>query len=307
MLQICSSNFNSGKLHWNSLPFVNHLAVRCLGGPHFESASPCFANLEHLNRMSPVTKKTSSAPAKTEPPAPVQPSMAFGVTIGATSLHAAEKQPLSRQKKNLFALVGIALAIALVFYIQHRPANDDPDAALHPAVKEVDNLAGKKDAGALVQYTKNDDIVVAQRAVKALGNLGDTSALRESLTDTRPEVRSEAISQLSDHATASDLPELSEYLQDSEPAVRISAMRGIASVRDFSMFDYLLPMLADPDINVRRGAIAALEERLGQHFSGYHPTELSTAQPTIARIKAILPNFKKRFDNVNEIEAAKKK
>lgn len=174
-------------------------------------------------------------------------------------------------------------------------------------MKEVATLVQKKDTSGLAQYVKNDDIVVAKRAVAALGSLGNTDALHETLSDDRPQVRAEAISQLGDRADVSQLPVLSQYLQDPAPEVRIAAMRGVASIRDFSIFDYLVPMLADPNVNVRRGAIAAIEERIGLSFSEFDPNDVGSSQRAIARIRATLPNFKKRFENVNEIEANKKK
>jgi hypothetical protein len=251
---------------------------------------------------------STTTPPKPSVPVPPPTSTAFGVSIAATTQKAAEKAPMSRNQKALCWLGGVAVATALVLYFQFRPSGDpDPDVADHPGVKEVASLVEKKDVGALAQYVKNDDVVVARRAVEGLGRLGGVDALQESLADDRSEVRAAAISELGDRATVIQLPVLSQYLQDPAPVVRISAMRGVASIRDFSMFDFLVPMLADPDPSVRKGAISAIEVKMGQRFSGYNPSEPNTAPATIARVRAALQGFKKTFDNVNEIEANRKK
>jgi HEAT repeat protein len=196
---------------------------------------------------------------------------------------------------------------AVILYVQYQSGPRDPDAAEHPAVKDVTQLAEKKDSNGLLQYTKNDDLVVAQRAVSALGRIGDTDSLRQAMTDTRPEVRSVAVAELADRADASQLPVLGHYLEDSDSGVRLTAIRGIASIRDFSIFDYLVPMLSDPQPAVRRGAIQAIEARMGVKFSDFDPNDPAASQRAVSRIRTMLPKFKARFDNVNQIESQKGK
>jgi hypothetical protein len=249
---------------------------------------------------------TTTSQKASSPPA-AQSATAFGVTVAATGQQTAEKTPMSRNQKAIYCLAAIMLATAAVLYIQYHHTEVDPDAAAHPAVVEVAKAAETKDATGLIQFSKSDDMVVAQRAVRALGNLGNVDALQQTLDDARPEVRAEAISQIGDRADVSQLPVLAQYLQDPAPDVRIAAMRGVAAIKDFSIFEQLVPMLSDPDVNVRRNAMSAIEERTGQKFSGFDANNVGTSQQAITRINAMLPAFKKRFDSFNEIEAAKKK
>jgi HEAT repeat protein len=101
---------------------------------------------------------------------------------------------------------------------------------------------------------------------------------------------------------------LSGYLKDPDPTVQIAAIRSVASIRDFSIFDHLVPMLSDPQPAVRRSALAAIEDRIGLRFSDFDANGSETARlRAIAKIKSTLPNFKQRFDNASKYEANKKK
>jgi hypothetical protein len=99
------------------------------------------------------------------------------------------------------------------------------------------------------------------------------------------------------------LDTLAKYTEDPAPEVRIAAMRGISNIRDFSIFDRLLPMLSDPQPSVRRGAIQAIQDRVGLQFPDYNPDGPAEARGrAIARIRAMLPQMKHVFDRANEFE-----
>jgi hypothetical protein len=248
-----------------------------------------------------VSKPTSSLAA------PPKTATMFGVSIQVDNKKADEKRPMTRNKKAGIT-AGVLLGLSgVVLYLQYHNRTLDLDAAEHPAVKEVTQLAEKKDTGGLLQYTRNEDIIVAQRAVSALARVGGADSLREVVNDPRADVRSLAVAELASHADVEQLPALGQYLQDPDPGVKLAAMRGIAAIRDFSIFDYLVPMLNDPQPVVRRGAIQAIEARMGMRFSDFDPNDAAASQRAVARIRSMLPNFKERFDNVNQIESQKKK
>jgi hypothetical protein len=255
---------------------------------------------------------STSTPHKPSVPktAPVKTATMFGVSIAVDKQQVAEKPPMSEKRKRFIIAGGLLLATALVLWIQYRPTIPaDPEVADHPAVKDVSDLAAKKDISGLTQYTKNEDGVVAQRAIAALAKLSGVDAINGAMNDPRPDVRAAAVSELADRADVGTLPVLSQYLQDQDPAVRITAIRGIASVRDFSIFDYLVPMLDDPQPSVRRGAISAIEERIGLKFPGYDPArpDSPASMQAVARVKSSLPLFKQRFDTANQYEAKRGK
>jgi hypothetical protein len=254
------------------------------------------------------TSTSSKARAVSAPPKPVT-SVAFGVSITMGGAQAAEKPAMSRNRKAMIWLGGIAIAAALVLYLQYRSSGDaDPEAADHPGVTQVRDLASKKDAGGLAQMTRDGDTVVASRAVEALARVGGVDAVRDSLYDPRPEVRAAAVSQMGMDPDVGQLPVLSQYLADPEPAVRIAAIRSVAAIRDFSIFDHLMPMLQDPQPIVRKGAQAVIEERLGLTFSDLEANGSQVSrQRAIARMQAMLPNLKRQFDAANQFEENRKR
>jgi hypothetical protein len=80
-------------------------------------------------------------------------------------------------------------------------------------------------------------------------------------------------------------------------------MRGIANSRDFAMFDQLIPMLNDPQPSVRRGALAAIESRIGLKFDDFDPNGSPTSRSAaVARMRAMLPKFRERFELANDFE-----
>jgi HEAT repeat protein len=184
--------------------------------------------------MSPSTPRKPSvpkaAPAAAAPPA--QTAKMFGVSIPVEKQQVVDKPPMSAKRKRLIIAGGLLLVAVLLLWIQYGPSGPaDPDVADHPAVKDVNKLAAKKDIAGLTPYTKNDDVVVATRAVKALAALAGVDAINDALNDPRPEVRSVAVAELANHGDLNSLPVLSRYLQDQDPGVRMTAVRGMASLR----------------------------------------------------------------------------
>jgi HEAT repeat protein len=247
-----------------------------------------------------------SAPAKPpEKPDKSRPAFsAFGVTVDANEKKSGEKPPMSRERKAMLALGALVPVIGLVLWLQYRPTNDlDSEAASNAAVREVVKLQEKKDTAGLTQMTRNDDPMVARRAVQALGDIGGANAVRDYLDDKRTEVRYVAVSALGSDGDPSALPVLSKYTQDPAPDVRVAAVRSISNIRDFTIFDHLIPCLNDPDISVRRSALSAIEDRVGLKFPDFKPDDTASKRAAaVARMRAQVSKMKQVFDQANAFE-----
>jgi hypothetical protein len=67
-------------------------------------------------------------------------------------------------------------------------------------------------------------------------------------------------------------------------------------------------MLSDGDPVIRRGALSAIEQRLGLKFSNFDPnTSGATNAAALAHIRATIPKFKERFDTANRFELNRNK
>lgn len=245
------------------------------------------------------------APAKAAAKAEAKPRQAFsafGVTVDPVAKSSAEKLPMTPRRKALIWLAAGVPVIGLVLWYQYGSHND-VDADANADVREVVKLEQKKDAAGLAQLVRSDDSAVARRAVVALGNLQGPSGLDSALSDRRADVRLTAVTQLASSGDAAPIPVLARYLKDPEPDIRITAMRGIANSRDFTMFDHLIPMLNDPQASVRRGALSAIESRIGLKFDDFDPNGSAESRAAaIARMRALLPKFRQRFELANDFE-----
>jgi HEAT repeat protein len=248
-----------------------------------------------------------SAPVK----APTKGPTAFGIAIADVdqSRKAPVRGAMSRQRRATIIFGSVALVALPLLYLQYRtPTVTDPDVADHPAVVDVNRAETSKNATDLSRLARSDDVIVARRALAALGRIGDDDALRTSATDPRPEIRSAAINELGDRATVADIPVLSKHLQDPAPEVRMAAIRGIAGIPDFSIFDQLVPMLSDPQSSVRRGAQAAIEDRVGLKFSDFDANGSAASRAeAISKIRSTIPKFKQRFEAANAPKGSLKK
>lgn len=213
------------------------------------------------------------------------------------------------RKRNII-VIGAVVVLALVSIWMRLPNKEqDPEAAAHPEVLKVEEMKTKQDTAALTQMTKNSDSVVATRAVSALASIGGADAVRDSLGDSRPEVRYMAVTGLGSSGDVRDLDALSDVIvQDPAPTVRIAAVRGISNIRDFSIFDRLFVALNDPEASVRRAALGAIEDRIGLKFPDYKPDGPGgTRSAAINRMRTQISKMKMGFDQTNEIDVSREK
>jgi HEAT repeat protein len=188
-------------------------------------------------------------------------------------------------------------AAAVIWRLTSRDSGGSPDEM----ASEIRKLEDARDVVSLAQEAKHADASRATLAVRALGTVGGAQALAEALCDPRAEIRAAAVSRLGDLADPANLPQLAGHLRDGRREVRIAALRGIAQVRDFSMFDSLVLGLHDPDPMVRRLAHQTLEERIGAVFAFYDPDASEPARSAaIARIKERIPGYRRAFDDHTE-------
>jgi len=240
----------------------------------------------------------SKAPPKTTEPAALH---AFGIDVPIEAAHgqSAGRKPLDRTKKAWIAFACLITVSAGVWWWQNRPAPDsDPDLADHPEIAQVQKLKSKNDTTALAPLVKDRDVVVASRAVQALGDLGDSRAVASAMSDSRSEVRFAAASAIGASAGPEHIPALSKVMrEDTNRDVRLAAMRSLSSVHDFSIFDHLIAALQDSDPNIRRSALGAIEKRIGLVFPDFKPNGSSESRAqAIAHIRQLLPAYKKGFE-----------
>jgi HEAT repeat protein len=239
-------------------------------------------------------KSASPAPAPSSSPA----VSAFGVTI-AEKTKSAEAQPMSKQKKQAIMAGALFVLVALVLWWQFAPSTTtDPAIAANPEIKPVVQAEQKKDIPQLQQFARDNNPIVASRAVTALGQLGDTSTIDSASRDGRKEVRLAAVSALSNAPDGAKLASLQRFTADPSSDVRLQALAGIANVKSFEIFDPLMKMLEDPDPTVRNAAIKAIEEKIGLKFTFYDPKNPSPA--AVGRIKAQMPKYRSMFERYME-------
>jgi len=252
---------------------------------------------------------SSTTHQKPTTPAPA-PASAFGVTIASAQAAHTEKAGMDPTRKRNIMLIGGGVVLALISIWMRMPSKaEDPEAAAHPEVTKVEEMRTKQDTAGLTQMTKNSDAVVAARAVNALASIGGSDAVRDSLGDSRPEVRYMAVSGLGSSGDVRDLDALSDVMaQDPAPTVRIAAVRGISNIRDFSIFDRLFIALSDPEASVRRAALGAIEDRIGLKFPDYQPDGPGGARAiAINRMRTMISKMKPGFDTTNEVEVSREK
>jgi hypothetical protein len=278
---------------------MNHLAVHRHGGPVFLIKRPAnFLKFAGLNGLNDMSTTTPHKPADSPPPA----TSAFGITIAAAQQSAVEKSGMNPALKKKLVLGGVILVLAAVsIWLRLPPKPDDPELS-NPGVRKVQELQEKNDTAGLAQLAKSDDSMVARRAVQALASVGGADAIRDSLSDQRPDVRYLAVSGLGSSGDPSQLEALSDFIQnDPAPDVRIAAVRGVSNIRDFSIFDHLYPALNDPEESVRKAAFGAIQDRIGLKFPEYKADgSASVRAPAINRMRATIAGMKSVFDRDTE-------
>jgi len=247
---------------------------------------------------------TTSTPPKSSAPVPAPvPTTAFGVTIGATRQTAAAKPAMtSSQKRMVWMLSAIPVLGLIAWWVIHTPKDTDPEADQSPVVREVEHAAEKKDMAALAQFARSDDSTVARRAVSALVNVGGAEAVRDSLSDSREDVRYALVAALAE-TPEPPLEMIAPFMSDPATDVRVAAVRGVSHIRDFSIFDYLIPMLNDPNQSVRKAAFSAIEERIGLKFPEFNPNAPASEQAAaVNRMRAQISKMQQVFDQHNDFE-----
>jgi hypothetical protein len=246
---------------------------------------------------------STSTPSKSSGSSPSPKTSAFGITIAAETRKAAEREGMSDSKKRMIKLVSAVVVLALISWWWNKPTiPKDSEAASNPNVAKVVEMEQKKDTTGLSAMAKSDDSMAARRAVSALAQISGPDAMQEYLRDKRPDVRYAAVSGIS-NGDVNQLPKLDEYLQDPASEVRIAAVRGVSNIRDFTIFDHLIPMLNDPSPSVRQSAISAIEERIGLKFPDYQADGSASGRAAaIGRIRGMIPKMKQVFDQANAFE-----
>ena len=246
----------------------------------------------------------SSTAQKPTPPQKPITATAFGVSITVGKQAADEHAPMSPKKKKLIIFTCLIGASALVLFWQYYPRNTlDSEAQNNPEVRKVVEMEQKKDSSGLAQMIKSDDSAAAARAVSSLANVSGIDAIRGAFDDRREEVRAAAVTALARNPGVEQLPELDQYAEDPAADVRIAAIRGISSIRDFSIFDSLFRKLSDPQPVVRRAALAAIEDRIGLKFPYYDPNGSPEQRAAaIGRMRTQASKMKQVFDQANEFE-----
>lgn len=232
------------------------------------------------------------------------------MTIAAAHQNAAEKPAMNpARKRALMAGGAIALLAAISIYMHIPSKEQDPEVASHPEVQKVVTMQQNNDTAGLAQMSKNEDSVVARRAVQALAAIGGAEAVHDSLSDPRPDVRYMAVSGLGNSGDPGQLDALSDFIQnDPAPDVRIAAVRGVSNIRDFSIFDRLFPALNDPEESVRKAALGAIEDRIGLKFPDYNPDGPSSARAiAINRMRTTISRMKSVFDRETEYQKSNRK
>jgi hypothetical protein len=248
---------------------------------------------------------TSSAPKAHGKPvaaAPVERNVsAFGVTIADKKTSIAEKPPMTRLRKQVYLLCGLAVFAALLLTWLYWPAaGEDPAVRENPQIKPVLQAAEQKDIPKLQSFVTNNDPIVASRAVTALAGLGHGDVADNAARDNRPEVRTAAVQVLAQRADPAQLPTLAKFMKsDPSPDVRLNALSGVASIKDARAFDPMLDMLNDPSPTLRRAALRALEQKVGMTFSNFDADRPSAA--AIAQIRQSVTGFKKTYEAIKEL------
>jgi hypothetical protein len=119
--------------------------------------------------------------------------------------------------------------------------------------------------GSLLKDLESTDPAIFGGAAKALGRLGDKSAvpfLLKRLNDSNPYFRRSAVEALGRLGDKSAVPFLLKRLNDSNPDFQLSAAETLGRLGDKSVLPFLLKRLNDSDINLQVSAAEALG-RLG--------------------------------------------
>jgi HEAT repeat protein len=224
----------------------------------------------------------------------------FGVSIAMADKAAitAESEGMSKKKKQTI-IAGTTLGLAaLILFWQYGPSSEaDPQLATHPEVKVVVDAEKKADVQQLAVLAKSKDDAVASRAVSSLATIGGADAIRDYVTDPRPQMRYAAVAGLGSTNDPARLPALQQFTRDSSSSVRAAAVSSIANIDDFSIFDQLIPMLNDPNGEVRGTAYQAICSRIGMQFPAYKPDDNPADRARgIAKIKAQVSKMKAVFD-----------
>jgi hypothetical protein len=209
---------------------------------------------------------------------------AFGVTI-AERAKVQEAPGMTKQKKQALMAAALLGLCALVLAWQYWPSTpEDPAVTATPEIKPVLQAEKKKDIPQLQQMVKDNNPVVASRAVTALANLGHTGTIDQVAGDKRAEVRLAAVGAMTARPETANLATLSRFMQnDPSPDVRLRALSGVASIPSADAMEQLVTMLGDPDPTVRNAALTALEAKTGYRYRDFDPARPNPA--VIARIR----------------------
>ena len=254
----------------------------------------------------PSSPQAHSKP-KAASPAPTPPAVsAFGVTI-AEKTKAVEAEPMSKQKKQAIMAGALFVLVALVLWWQFSPGTTvDPAITANPEIKPVVAAEQKKDIPQLRQMVRDNNPMVASRAVSALANLGETAGMEQVTADKRAEVRMAAVAAMGQRSDSANLATLSRFMQsDPSSDVRLRALSGVAAIPSSDAMEQLAGMLGDPDPNVRNAALTALEAKTGYRFRDYDPTRPNPA--AVARVRSHIQKSKPNLDAHFEAQKNKKR
>lgn len=175
----------------------------------------------------------------------------------------------------------------------------DSTVPLRQAIaQEAWRLGRLAPAADLVPLLRDTVIQVRRGAVYTLGRLRYREAaegLQLALRDPDPQVRSWAARALTRTyadsagvASAGMVAALERLLSDEDKGVRISAMRALGTYRDSTLSGVIVPLLKDPDFNVRVQAATTLGQLGGPEASKALRETLDSRDPFGVRREALL-------------------
>jgi HEAT repeat protein len=152
----------------------------------------------------------------------------------------------------------VVIAMIAILAILVVPAVDEPDA-------RMEQLRVEGNVEALASEAQSKDIKRARHAVETLGHVGRDSIqkLRTTMTDSRPEIRQEAVIAYEKVMAASpkdfNPAVLSQIARtDENKDVRITAITALGNMGAYEELETLLQAMNDDDLTVRRRAAQAV-------------------------------------------------
>ncbi len=209
----------------------------------------------------------------------------------------------SDSRTRLVWMVSVGLLLAGTVWFFTRPRDDDENTP--PGIRNVNKLEDKRDTKALGAKVSDADPQVASRAAQALGRIGGDEAARQivpAFQDARPQIRAVAATSYGNAASPDNAAPVSNLLaNDRDGEVRAAAAESLGRMRAYNGMDALLKGLDDPEVDVRRASIGAIENILPGLKWRYVPDAPDAERrAAIAEIRQAYPKLKGNYDRYME-------